>query len=614
MTFKNLPSKIPYLETTGMPTRILLRKRRFKCYHCSKMMVAETPLVKKNHQIPRIINQKIAQKLIEKISMTDIAHQLAISTSTVIRKLNDFHFEHDFSRLPKIMSWDEYAFTKGKMSFIAQDFDNLNIITVLEGRTQAVIRNHFLKYDRAVRCRVKIITMDMFSPYYDLARQLFPCAKIVLDRFHIVQHLSRAMSRVRVQIMNQFHRKSHEYKAIKRYWKLIQQDSRKLSDKRFYRPTFRMHLTNKEILNKLLSYSEDLKHHYQLYQLLLFHFQNKEPEKFFGFIEDNLKQVHPLFQTVFKTFLKNKEKIVNALQLPYSNAKLEATNNLIKLIKRNAFGFRNFENFKKRIFIADEYAFTKGKMSFIAQDFDNLNIITVLEGRTQAVIRNHFLRYDRAVRCQVKIITMDMFSPYYDLAKQLFPCAKIVLDRFHIIQHLSRAMSRFRVQIMNQFERKSHEYKAIKRYWKLIQQDSRKLSDKRFYRPTFRMHLTNKEILDKILSYSEDLKHHYQIYQLLLFHFQNKEPEKFFGLIEDNLKQVHPLFQTVFKTFLKNKEKIVNALQLHYSNAKLEATNNLIKLIKRNAFGFRNFENFKKRIFIALNIKKERTKFVLSQA
>ncbi|VLB37255.1 transposase [Streptococcus pneumoniae] len=210
-------------------------------------------------------------------------------------------------------------------------------------------------------------------------------------------------------------------------------------------------------------------------------------------------------------------------------------------------------------------------------------------------------------------------------------------------------MSRVRVQIMNQFERKSHEYKAIKRYWKLIQQDSRKLSDKRFYRPTFRIHLTNKEILDKrywkliqqdsrklsdkrfyrptfrihltnkeildkLLSYSQDLKHHYQLYQLLLFHFQNKEPEKFFGLIEDNLKQVHPIFQTVFKTFLKDKEKIVNALQLHYSNVKLEATNNLIKLIKRNAFGFRNFENFKKRIFIALNIKKERTKFVLSRA
>ena len=166
-------------------------------------------------------------------------------------------------------------------------------------------------------------------------------------------------------------------------------------------------------------------------------------------------------------------------------------------------------------------------------------------------------------------------------------------------------MIRVRVQIMNQFERKSHEYKAIKRYWKLIQQDSPKLSDKRFYRPTFRMHLTNKEILDKVLSYSEDLKHHYNLYHLLLSHFQNKEPDKFLELIEENIKQVHPLFQTVFKTFLKDKEKIVNDLQLPYSNAKLKATNNLIKLIKQNAFGFQNFENFKKRIFIALNIKKE---------
>ncbi|EGU64149.1 putative IS1167, transposase [Streptococcus mitis bv. 2 str. SK95] len=34
-------------------------------------------------------------------------------------------------------------------------------------------------------------------------------------------------------------------------------------------------------------------------------------------------------------------------------------------------------------------------------------------------------------------------------------------------------MSRVWVQIMNRFERKSHEYKAIKRYWKIIQQDKR---------------------------------------------------------------------------------------------------------------------------------------------
>ena len=345
-------SKIPYLECAGYKTVIRLRKRRFRCQECGKIAVAETSLVKKNHQIATVVNQKIAQKLIEKESMTAIAQSLAVSTSTVIRKLKEFEFKTDLNWLPTHMSWDEYAFKKGKMSFIAQDFDSQNIITILDGRTQTAIRNHFLRYPRQVRNRVRVITMDMFSPYYSIAKKLFPNAKIVLDRFHIVQHLSRAMNRVRIQIMNLFDRKSHEYKALKRYWKLVQQDSRKLKNKPFYRPMFRMHLTNREILEKLLSYSDELREHYELYQLLLFHFQEKNSDHFFDLIEQERDTVNPIFQTVFKTFLKDKDKVLNALELPYSNAKLEATNNLIKVIKRNAFGFRNFENFKTRILIA----------------------------------------------------------------------------------------------------------------------------------------------------------------------------------------------------------------------------------------------------------------------
>ena len=346
------PSKIPYLETAGYKTLIRLKKRRFRCKNCGKMAVAETSLVQKNHQIAAAVKQKIAQLLVEKQAMTDIAHRLSISTSTVIRKLKEFKFETNWQKLPEIMSWDEYNFKKGKMSFIAQNFDTNEVLTILDGRTQAVIRNHFLRYPRQVRMRVKVMTMDMFSPYYQLAKQLFPYAQIVLDRFHIIQHLSRAMNRVRIQIMNQFDRKSQEYRALKRYWKLLQQDSRKLSHKRFYRPAFRAHLTNQEILDKLLSYSDQLRQHYELYQLLLFHFQEKQADYFFDLIEEVISDVHPIFQTVFRTFLKDRDKIINALELPYSNAKLEATNNLIKVIKRNAFGFRNFDNFKKRILIA----------------------------------------------------------------------------------------------------------------------------------------------------------------------------------------------------------------------------------------------------------------------
>ena len=83
--------------------------------------------------------------------------------------------------------------------------------------------------------------------------------------------------------------------------------------------------------------------------------------------------------------------------------------------------------------------------------------------------------------------------------------------------------------------------------------------------------------------------------------------------IPDKSETKFKSFQTILKTFLKEKNKIINALELPYSNAKLKATNNLIKVINRNAFSFRNFDNFKSRILVALNIKKERTNSVLSR-
>ncbi|MGT2908267.1 transposase, partial [Streptococcus dentiloxodontae] len=180
-----------------------------------------------------------------------------------------FTFKEDFSKLPKVLSWDEFSRNKGKLAFIAQDFETRKIVTILENN-----------------------------------------------------------------------------------WKILQKDSRKLSDKAFYSRTFRQTLTPREIVNKTLDFSDELSFYYNLYQLLLFHFQEKRATQFFELIEDHLNGVNQAFSTVFKTFLKYKDYITNALELPYSNAKLEATNKLIKDIKRQAFGFRNFKNFKTKILIA----------------------------------------------------------------------------------------------------------------------------------------------------------------------------------------------------------------------------------------------------------------------
>lgn len=346
------PSKIPFLEVAGFPSLIRLKKRRFQCKNCRKVTVSETSLVQKNCQISEPLRQKVAQALVNRQALTHIAQDLAISTYTVHRKLKEFTFKEDFSRLPEILSIDEFSYQKGKLAFIAQDFETKKIITILENRTQTTIRNHFFRYSKEARNSVKVVTVDMSGSYIPMIPKLFPNAKMVIDRFHIVQHMSRALNQTRIQLMKPFDKKSLEYRALKYYWKSVLKDSRKLSLNSFRSRTFGETLTPKECLTEIFHLVPELKGYYDLYQFLLFHLQEKNADYFFDLIEEALPHLNQTFKTALRTILHHKQHVINAIELPYSNAKLEATNKLIKDIKRNAFGFRNFDNFKKRIFIA----------------------------------------------------------------------------------------------------------------------------------------------------------------------------------------------------------------------------------------------------------------------
>jgi len=94
------------------------------------------------------VKQKTAQLLLNREPLTHIAEKLAISTSTVYRKLKQFQFKDNFSTLSEVLSWDEFSYQKGKLAFIAQDYNTKKIITILDNRRQTTIRNHFFKYSK----------------------------------------------------------------------------------------------------------------------------------------------------------------------------------------------------------------------------------------------------------------------------------------------------------------------------------------------------------------------------------------------------------------------------------------------------------------------------------
>ena len=92
--------------------------------------MAKTSIVEKNCQISNLVRQKVSQLLTEKMSLTDIARRLRVSTSTVYRKLDQFTFKEHYDKLPAVMSWDEFGFKKGELAFVAQNYETNKLITI----------------------------------------------------------------------------------------------------------------------------------------------------------------------------------------------------------------------------------------------------------------------------------------------------------------------------------------------------------------------------------------------------------------------------------------------------------------------------------------------------
>lgn len=116
-------------------------------------------------------------------------------------------------------------------------------------------------------------------------------------------------------------------------------------------------MTQQGIIDELLSYDDSLKRTYQTMQLLRYHYTQRDSHSFFQMIDEPDPNLPAEFVAKFKSFKKYRQGIENAFSTPYSNGLVEGTNNKIKVIKRVAYGYRNFRNFRNRIYIVQGLIF-----------------------------------------------------------------------------------------------------------------------------------------------------------------------------------------------------------------------------------------------------------------
>ena len=344
--------KIP--DVLGFKSILRLHKQRYLCKHCNKAFTLTSNITSYGCFISNITKHKIAKDLTKKRSEKDIAFDNNVSTNTVERVMDSYYETQKLYKnyLPEVLSFDEFKSVKsadGAMSFHMCNGITGQTIDIIEDRRLDNLIKYFYYYDYKARSKVKFITIDMYSPYVSLIKKMFPNAKIIIDKFHLTQLISRSLNKTRIRAMNKDKR---NYRKLKRYWRLILKDRNELDFSKWKKYTcFDSLMTQSDIVYYLINTDEELKQTYFIYQEILYSFKNKN----FNKLKQILRKINPKISNYMKTSIKTLIEFLpyirNTFENNYHNGFIEGNNNFIKVIKRIAFGFRSFRRVKARIMI-----------------------------------------------------------------------------------------------------------------------------------------------------------------------------------------------------------------------------------------------------------------------
>lgn len=350
---RNCKIKIPKISNYN--SILLLDKQRFYCKHCNKTFTASTNIVNFHKQISNQTRLSITLDLMNKGSEKDISFRNNVSTNSTNRILDEISKDKLVKNngiLPEIIGIDEFCATKdtiSKMAFIIIDQNKKNIFDINNSRMSLDIERYFKNYSKKQRDKVKFITLDLYKPYYKLMHSLFRNAILVPDRFHIIIQVRNALDKTRIKLCI---KSNHNYKKLKKYWKLILKDKRKLDkNNKKYNKCFKKEMSELDIVTYLINTNDELYETYNLYQSILYSIDTRNKDIFFSIINGKNNKVSKYMKKALKTF-KNMEKyILNAFDYEYSNGIVEGTNNLIKQIKHTACGYRKFKHLKARVML-----------------------------------------------------------------------------------------------------------------------------------------------------------------------------------------------------------------------------------------------------------------------
>lgn len=197
--------KILHSLTTHTPCFILYNARRMKCDACGKTFYEHNPFAYKNMKISLLTVCNVLNDLKKPTeTFTSVSNRYNISDTTTA-SIFDSHVFVPRRKLPPYINIDEvYAFSSDRSNYVCVlvDFQTGKTIDLLPTRRKEDLIKYFQLIPLDERKEVKLISMDMWETYRVVAKIVFPNVRTVVDKFHLYQELHRRITMIRVTAMN----------------------------------------------------------------------------------------------------------------------------------------------------------------------------------------------------------------------------------------------------------------------------------------------------------------------------------------------------------------------------------------------------------------------------
>ena len=319
---------------------ISLRKRRYVCPHCWKRFYEDIEFLPRYHRMTNRLSAWIIHLLEDVRSFSSVAREVNLSVSTVIRIFDVVGYSHP-QKLPEVLAIDEFKGNTDneKYQCILTDPKTGIVLDILPNRTTEYLIKYFKQWNLDKRKSVKYFVSDMWQPYTDLANALFKNSTLIIDKYHFVRQIIWAFEAVRKSEQKKYGKKNRL--CFKNSKRILTKRAKKLKD------------YQKDRVNAILYISDNLRAAYELKEMFYKIIDAKDRKQARDLMSEWIyaAQASGLNEYVkcSNTMINWQYGILNSFEYPYTNGFTEGCNNKIKVLKRNAYGYRNFRRFRNRI-------------------------------------------------------------------------------------------------------------------------------------------------------------------------------------------------------------------------------------------------------------------------